>query len=285
MSVRVRAPTHPSIRQATWACAARCLATLVVAIAGLISAPAARAQEHPHADNSGQDPTNPVTRIDVRLKYQDLPGKFQAETFTLRADKPFALGDGWKLSTRIDLPFSRSDVITPLENSDGGYELGISDTLIQALLVTPPKGKVAYAFGAQLIIPTGSDDQFTTGKWQLVPSAGIVYQLPEISRGTFVGLVVRDAFSFAGKDSREDINVLSLQPIFNWQGPNRWFVTLAPEAKFNTRDDWKLFLPVDITVGRKLNATTVASLQADVALINEYEQYDWQVEARLGFFF
>jgi len=27
------------------------------------------------------------------------------------------------------------------------------------------------------------------------------------------------------------------------------------------------------------------SLQGDVALVNDYKQYDWQLELRIGFFF
>lgn len=236
-------------------------------------------------ENSGQDPTRPVTRLDLRLKYQDSPGGFDSQLLTLRADKPFELRGGWKLTTRLDLPIVRTNSVTPLENSDGGYEIGVGDVLTQALLVTPPKGKLAFAFGAQLIIPTGGDDQFTSGNWQLAPSAAAIYQLPEISRGSFIGLVVRDDFSFAGDDDRPGVNVASLQPIFNWALPDRWFLTLSPEVKFNTKDDWKVFLPFDATIGRKINSRTVISLQGDVALIDEFKQYDWQLEFRAGFFF
>jgi hypothetical protein len=243
------------------------------------SVEAAPAQE----ENSGQDPTRPVTRVDVRLKYQDNPGGFEDQILTVRADKPFLLGGGWKLSTRGDIPILRSNTATP-ENLSGHYKLGLGDILIQALFVTPPHGKAAFAFGTQMIVPTGTDDQFTTGKWQLAPTAAAVYQLPEISRGTFVALLVRDTFSFAAKNDRARINVLSVNPIFNWQLRNAWFLTLGPEAKFNARDHWKLFVPFDATMGKKIGPRTVISLQGDVGIIKEFPQYDWQVEFRVGFF-
>jgi hypothetical protein len=170
-------------------------------------------------------------------------------------------------------------------NPSGGYETGVGDILVQALLVAPPCGKTAFAFGTQLIVPTGTEDQFTTGKWQLVPTAAVLVQIPKLSRGSFVGLLVRDTFSFAGDDSRAKINVASLQPLFNWALPSRWFMTFSPELKLDTRQNWRAFPPFDVTVGRKIDRSTVMSLQADVAVINELQQYDWQTEFRIGFFF
>jgi hypothetical protein len=51
--------------------------------------------------NTGQDPTRPLTRLDLRLKHQDLPGDFESWVLTPRIDKPFPLDDGWLLSTRF----------------------------------------------------------------------------------------------------------------------------------------------------------------------------------------
>ena len=248
----------------------------------LASGPATPAP--PEAENSGQDPTRPVTRVDLRLKYQDNPNGFESQLLTLRGDMPILLGGGWKLGTRLDLPLVRTNTITP-ENLDGSYQVGLGDVLMQGLIISPPQGRAAFAFGTQLIIPTGTDDQFTTGKWQLGPTVAAVYQLPEVSRGSFVALLLRDTFSFAGDDDRPDINVFSVSPIFNWALPRRWFMTFGPEIKFNTRDDWRIFVPFDVTVGRKINPTTVMSLQFDVGLVNDFRQYDWQAEFRVGFFF
>jgi hypothetical protein len=53
--------------------------------------------------------------------------------FTLGADKPFALSGGWKLSTRIDLPFSYSDAPSA-DNSTDERRFGYSDTLVTPFL-------------------------------------------------------------------------------------------------------------------------------------------------------
>ncbi len=251
-------------------------AALLLALTSVPSAAFAQsAPAHPEEENSGQDPTRPVTRMDFRLKYQDNPGDSEAETLTFRTDKPFQLGGGWKLNTRLDIPVMRTEV-------PGNKTVGLTDILVQALAIAPMKGKTTIAFGAQFHVPIGSEG-FTSDTWRAAPTVAAIYQLPELSRGSFVGLLVRDDFSFAGNGP--DTNVVSVEPIFNWQLPERWFITMSPEAKFNTKDNWNLFLPFDMTLGKKINPTTVVSLQGDVALIDDYQQYDWQLEFRVGLFF
>jgi hypothetical protein len=242
--------------------------------------------------NTGQDPTRPVTRVDLRIKYQDLPdldlpqfddSDIHAWTFTLRADKPFSLGNGWALSTRFDLPVIVNN-IPSLDNTDGSTDFGLSDSLIQLLAITPPQGRWTFAGGTQVIFPTATEDQFGTGKWQLAPSFAVKYDLPELTPGSFTALLLRDKFSFAGDEDRNDINQLVIQPLFNVNLPNFWFVTFAPEILYDwNTGDW--FVPFDISLGKLLNPTTVVSLEMKVPLIDDLEQYNLEIEARLGFFF
>lgn len=236
------------------------------------------------AANSGQDPTKPVSRFDVRAQYEDISAGVEAETLTLRLDKPFSLGSGWKLSSRIDVPLQVNDV-PGVDNPAGKTDFGLSDVLIQALVIAPSHGNWTYAFGTQLLLPTGTQAQFTSGKWQAVPTVALVRQLPAVSPGSFAGLLVRDKFSFAGSRAHHDINVLSVEPLANFQLPQRWFITIGPEAQLDTLHDWKLFLPFDFTVGKKITKDVVVSLQTDIALIKTYEKYDWKTELRVGFFF
>jgi hypothetical protein len=206
------------------------------------------------------------------------------ETFTLRADTPFKIGGGWQVSTRIDLPFQANNKPGP-ENPTGGHELGIGDTLAQVVLITPKFGKWAFGGGARIVIPTASEDRFGNGKWQLVPTFGAERQIPEISVGSSVGLILRDYFSFAGDSDRSDINIFSVQPEVTLQLPKRWFISLEPEIKFDTLKGWNAFVPFDMTIGKKATDSIVVSLQGDVGLIKDKYDYDYQFEFRIGFFF
>lgn len=250
--------------------------------------PAAGPEAAPGGEvNTGQDPTRPLTRIDLRLKHIDLPGGFDTQLLTLRADKPFMLGGGWQLSTRLDLPFMLTDVPSR-DNPNGDHEYGMADSLFQGLLITPPLDageRWVMAFGTQVLFPTGSHDQMGTGKWQLAPTVAVRAGLPEVSPGSFFALIVRDQFSFAGAGDRRDINDLVIQPIINFQLPDNWFITMAPEMRFNLEEGGDAFIPFDIQVGKMIRPGVVGSVQFDVPIVDDYEQYDWQVEFRIGFFF
>jgi|GEM_PF-506503 len=246
------------------------------------SAPDADAHKE---ENTGQDPTKPLKRLDVRLKYQDLPGGSSAVVPTLRLDIPFPVGDkGWKIGTRFDLPFVISDVPSS-DNPGGDWHGGVGDSLAQVLLITPPQGRWQFGFGTQAIFPTGSEDQMGTGKWQLAPMVAGIYALPEISKGSFTGLLVKDQFSIAGDEDRNHVNELVLTPLLNINLPNRWFLTFAPEIKFNLKDDGAAFVPFDILIGKLISPKTVVSVELKAPLLDDYKQYDFEVEFRIGFFF
>jgi hypothetical protein len=235
--------------------------------------------------NTGQDPTKPIARLDLRLKYQDLPGGNSSVVPTLRLDVPLELGEsGWTLGTRFDLPFVINDVPSP-DNPGGDWHGGVGDALSQFLLITPPQGRWQFGFGTQVIFPTASQDQMGTGKWQLAPIIAGVYALPEISKGSFVGLLIKDQFSVAGADGRKDINDLVIQSLFNINLPDRWFLTFAPEMRFDLEDDGAAFIPFDLVVGKMITPKTVISVEFKAPLLDDYRQYDFEVEFRVGFFF
>ena len=226
--------------------------------------------------NTGQDITKPLSRFDIRLKFQQTTGNYDTSMTTLRLDVPFKFKSGWQLSTRFDLPLVRSDVPSR-DNPNGDYEFGTGDFLTQFLFIAPPKGRWAYAFGTQVIFPTGSQDQMGTGKYQLVPSVAAVYYPKSWSKGSFAGLMIRDGFDIAGKDDRKHIHELYVQPLVNINLPKRCFVTFAPEMKMNWEDHNKWFVPFDVTLGKMLNKSTVISLEFKQAVINDYDLYDWEI--------
>jgi hypothetical protein len=234
--------------------------------------------------NTGQDFTKPLTRFDIRYKYQNTTGDTETSLWTFRVDKPFVLNDGWKLSTRFDLPLIYSDVAS-LDNPRGDYEFGFSDTLTQALFISPQHGHFAYGFGAQMIWPTASQDQMGTGKYQLAPTIGAIYYPEDLPKGSFYAIVLRDFFDIGGDDDRADIHQFSIQPMFNYSLPDSAFVTFGPDMRINWEQDDDLFVPFNITLGKMINRSTVASVELNMPIVNEYDRYDCEIEFRIGFFF
>ena len=262
-----------------WMVSLLCLAAI------LIAAPL-WAQEKQEEANTGQDPTKPLTRFDLRLKYQDTLIKHREQFIaTPRLDKPIPLGGGWLLSTRFDLPLVYND-IPSRDNRDGDGEFGLGDLLTQFLFIKPLSPKLRVAGGAWFIWPTATQDQTGTGKWLAGPTVAAAYDISELSKGSFVAGLLRQNFSYAGPDRRDDINETIIQPVLNVNLPKFWFVTVAPEIKYNWKNKnqgW--FVPLDLMVGKLLNRTTVVSVEGKYAIADKYPLYDWEIEARIGLFF
>ncbi len=254
--------------------------------AGLtLGAAFAGAQQTAGEVNTGQDFTKPLTRLDLRLKYQEIEGgEFHNTVATARADVPFTLGGGWQLSLRVDVPYGWSNVPSS-DNPDAEARNGLTDTLVQGLLIAPAGGRWAYGFGAQVIFPTASEDSMGAGKYQLVPSLGVKYDLGKWSRGAWCAALVRQAFDVASKDDdRPYVNQTYVQPIVNLMLPRLWFLTFAPEARYDWRTE-RWFVPFDLLVGKMVTANLVVSLEYKNAIVDDLPLYSQEVEARIGFLF
>ena len=256
---------------------------LIVIFAAACGATTAKASEEA---NTGQDVTNPVQRIDLRAGYSNLPNGLDVGTFILRYDKPLNLGDGWKLGLRFDAPFVYNDVPS-LDNPTGSWELGYGDTLTQALLIKSIDKRQAIGFGAQLIMPTATEDQFGSGKWRVVPTFGYRYALPEITPGSFFVGAIRYDTDFAGDDDRGDVSNLQFAPTLNIALPDQMFLTLFPSTDIRydfIANDW--FVPFNAQIGKLWGKSTVTSFEFGVPIYKgDAPLYDFKAEARVGFFF
>jgi hypothetical protein len=235
--------------------------------------------------NTGQDFTRPVTRTDLRVKYQELIGNASAWTYTVRADKPVSLSNGWELAMRADLPFMSTNLSTP-DHPEGNVGSGMSDALLQGLLVSAPGGvQSGYAVGVQALFPTASDERMGSGKYQLLPTAGLRRDMSGWMEGSWWAVLVRQAFDVASRDdARPGISQTYLNPALNLDLPGLWFVTFAPEARYDWREE-KWHVPFDITAGRLVDRKTVFSLEYKSAVVDDLPLFEQEVEARVGIFF
>ena len=267
----------------------RC-AVLGLTVALLAAMPSAAEEEE---INNGQDITRPLQRIDLRYQYLDLPPatKDTQHIFTLRYDKPIPLDAHWQLAFRFDVPLIYTNALSN-DNPGGACRFGVSDFLAQGFLIYVIDNRWAVAGGTQLILPTGSLSSTTFGAYRLVPTAAVRAGLPEISPGSFFAGVVRYDFDFAGRSERAHKSELQLSPLLNVNLPDRWFVTLFPstDIKINLTgkrpgDSGRLFLPFNAMAGKMITKSIVGSLEIGVPIVNDYKQYDFKMEFRVGFFF
>jgi hypothetical protein len=233
---------------------------------------------------TGEDFTKPFARTELRYMYRQVTGGTEASVLTFRYDAPYQLESGWLFSRRFEIPLAYTD-IPSRDNPNGDYEFGAGDLSTQFLLIRPPVGRWSFASGAKLMWPTASQDQMGFGKYLLAPTIGVAHHPESWQRGGFVGVLIRDIFDYAGKDNRNDIHELSVQPFVNYNLEDSWFVTLAPDIRINWEDNNNVFLPFNISIGKLVSENKVISVGFSSAIVNDYDLYDWQITFRTSISF
>ncbi|MGH6875907.1 MAG: transporter, partial [Rhizomicrobium sp.] len=204
----------------------------------------------------------------------------------LQFNSKLDLGAGWKLGTLVQLPFVEKTTTTfnSLNSQSNG---GFSDAVFQAALIHTIDTHWAYGFGARLVAPT-AEESLGSGRWQIMPGLGVRYSFLEIGPDTYFVPVMRYAISFAGDPTRRNISELQIAPTLNIGLPDRWFVTLYPsnDIRINygtpvSGQTGRLFLPLDMAIGRKFTNNLIISLEGSVPIIKDYPVYDFKTELKV----
>lgn len=282
MAVRFLGALVAAVSPLSWRSASRRLLSAVL-LAGSTGWASAQDVETP---NTGQDITNPVTRFDFRLGYQRTPAARDSTSIVLRGDRPVPINGDWKLGLRVDAPvlFGNSP---SSDNPRGSYRIGLGDALVQAVLIHPIDKRQAFGFGAQVIFPTASQDQFGSGHVRVLPTIGYRYTLPEISPGSFFVGAIRYDFDAWGAAGRKHVSNLQFGPTLNVALPQQMFLTLWPSTDIRydfLAKSW--FVPFDVQIGKLWGKSVVTSLEVSVPIYRgDAPLYKYRVEGRVGVFF
>jgi hypothetical protein len=272
-----------------------CLLAIVVLRPDGAAAQAASSQGE--SANTGNDLFRPPPNLfQMMYDYKTAPGSgstpgstrdVTTETLNLRMDHSLDLAPMWILALRADLPLLAKNPLSS-SNPDGDYLSGVGDADVQAVIVHNLDQRWTVGFGARLIAPTG-DDNLGSGKWQIMPAAGVRYALWEINSSSYFEPVVRYDVSFAGDPIRKNISNLQFAPTFNLGLPNHWFITFypSPDIRINygdpiTGQTGRLFLPFDARIGRQLSKNTALSFELGVPIISDYPVYRLKTQVRLN---
>ncbi|WP_426238350.1 hypothetical protein [Pararhizobium sp. DWP1-1-3] len=199
------------------------------------------AQEHEDI-NAANNPLTPKITINFQdyfiPDFIDVPEDKHANQFLLRGLIP---SDAFGLPQliRFTLPVATSPEVPD------GYVTGIGDLTLIDLFVLPKAGDITFAAGPVLVIPTASEDELGSGKWQ-AGAAGVMVA-PQ-SWGLLGGLVTYQA-SFAGSDLRDDVNLLTLQPIVNVNLDKGFYLRSSATWNFNM-ESGASYIPVGLGVGK-----------------------------------
>ena len=175
-------------------------------------------------DQAANDPTASLMNVQIQNVYSGAYHNLNNEignSILLRSAVPFKTG-----------PLSHIARATlPIATSSPSVESGLSDLVLFDLIVFDHSwGR--WGVGPVMLFPTATDDELGTEKWAIGPAAGFVASSQKLLWGVFN----QNLFSFAGDDTREDVNLSILQPIINYSLLNKWSIGTS---EMNVTYDWE----------------------------------------------
>lgn len=235
------------------------------------------------------DPTRPVTSLDLRPHYEDDTVSARNDRLNLifRRNDKWDLDGDWKLATRLDVPMAFSDNQTDA-NPSGAYRAGLGRVLLQVYAADLLDDRWAVAAGSQLVTAAAASN-YGSGNWDMVPILAARALLPEISEGSYFVSEARYAVSFGRSFGSRPASELQFAPEFKLAVSPRWFVVLFPSTDIRmnfgrkvTGQTGRLFLPLDGEMGCNLGDGKVASLEVSAPVVRDYPLYRLKIEARFS---
>jgi hypothetical protein len=251
------------------------------------------------ANETGDDPTYPLGRIEMLDRFTEVPGVgfTPGTTRTVktnipfaRIDAPFRLTPDWELNFRVELPVVSTNGLSE-ENPTGHFVSGFGNVLTQGWIVHQLDERWAAAVGAQLIAPT-STNGVALDAWEQVTGVVVRTMLPEISAGSYFAPQVRYALDFGGFNGASTLRQVRIAPTFNLNLPNNAFFTLypSPDIRLNygtpvVGQTGRLFVPLNFMVGYKPTENTVISAEFGIPIIKDFPAYTFKTQLRFGYLY
>lgn len=139
----------------------------------------------------GVNPKDNITKAEVIIQYNNLEGGFDAATLAFKYD--LAFNSNW--GANVELPVTHF-------SGPGLNATDIGDLNLRARNVQT-SGRISLLSAVELVVPTAGSEFTGTGRWQINPVVGAVYAFDQ---QTFAFAGYKHYFSFAGEDSRDEIN-------------------------------------------------------------------------------
>jgi hypothetical protein len=205
-------------------------------------------RQHPAQSAAAQagDPTAPL----LQLQFTDFfaPSNHNADDFSnlfnVEPVLPIAA------SKKFPIEQIMRPTVPVITMPNPGRETGLGDIGYLHLFVPKPRKWGMVGAGLTAVLPTATDDTLGSGKFQLGPAFTFMYY--KIKNWQLGGLF-QNPISIGGEGSREDVNVLQIQPIVNYIVGDWYFGA----GDFNASIDWEtgdIALPLAFQVGNIISA-------------------------------
>ena len=155
---------------------------------------------------------------------------------------PLSINDDWNLISRTILPVI--DAESPAPGIPDASGLG--DTL-QTFFISPVEPVNGWVIGAGpvFLLPTATDNLLGSEKWGAGPT-GVA--LKQAGPWTY-GALFNHIWSFAGDDSRNEVNGTFIQPFVSYVTPSKTTFSLSAENTYNW-DQSQWTVPINFVVSQ-----------------------------------
>lgn len=207
-------------------------------------------------------PTHNVTSLEINPAFNvlDDTGDVSFNAVTLKAY--YARTPNCNFG--IEVPFVRFE--TP-----GDSENGLGDIFLSAT-GTREYGNVSFGLRMEGYIPTATDDALGLNKWQLLPSAFVVYALPH---HFFVAAGYRHYVSVAGQSNRPDINWGRIRMNLGYLSSSTWWVVADPQFYIDYDNDNQHEMILEVELGVMINPGTSLYIKPGGHLGGNWRTKDW----------
>lgn len=197
----------------------------------------------PAKENNGTDPTQFTKSAETTFEHLDLRNGFWAETWVFAAN--FPIGEKKRTNFRVRVPLEINDAL-------GSNRLGLGDVSIKSnhvLKITPKYGLVV---SGEMVFDTADRPEHGTGK--TVFKGSFIYA-KFLKNGAIFAPAVVHSTSFAGKDSRADINSTTIDFYYVPRLSNpKHFMTVDPAVTYNWESK-KAYGALAVTFGQSIGKT------------------------------
>lgn len=204
----------------------------ILAAASLAAAPVGA---QPSSEELAKNLSNPVAAlisVPIQINYDDEIGKAELGkkwTINVQPVIPIEIDTHWNVISRTIVPLvSQADIF-----AGSGRQSGLGD-VVQSLFFSPKAptaGGWIWGAGPVFLLPTGTDDLLSGGKWGAGPTAVVLRQ----KDGWTFGALGNHIWSFAGDSARSPISATFVQPFVSFTTKTATTYGLNTESTY----DWK----------------------------------------------
>jgi hypothetical protein len=237
--------------------------------------------EEPKASLAAEarDPTASILalqlRYDLVVDFHDLDDDETLGTFLVQPVIPFKTGPLSHIgrvtvpivthSPKVRFPSEDEDIFPGLPFSEirAGGAAGLADiALLDVVVFEVPGGRLGV--GPVTTLPTATDSDLGSKQWTLGPAGVAMLKSGPIQYGA----LVQGFFHVLGDDDREDVNQVSLQPLFSYALPNDWSIGVSEMSFVRDleRTRWSS-LPLGVNVDKLV---TIGEFPVRLAFQTEY---------------